>query len=122
MKVVIDTNALVYAAENKIDLFSLLKGNKIIIPNLVLEELQIISKAAKKASDRKAAFLALKILENASFETVQLAGRTDAAIENFAKAKDAAVLTNDLALEKKLAKAGIKVLHIRQKKYIEDLA
>lgn len=122
MKVVIDTNALIYAAENKIDLFGLLKGNKIIIPNLVLEELQLISKAAKKASDKKAAFLALKILENASFETVQLSGKTDAAIENFARAKDAAVLTNDLELEKKLAKAGIKVLHIRQKKYIEEWA
>lgn len=120
MRIVIDTNALIYAAESKIDLFSLLKGNKIIIPNLVLEELQLISKAAKKASDKKAAFLALKIIENASFETIQLTGKTDDAILKFAKPKDAAVLTNDVAFKKRLAQGNIRVLHIRQKKYVEE--
>jgi rRNA-processing protein FCF1 len=120
MKVVIDTNALIYAAENKIDLFRLLKGNKIIIPNLVLEELQLISRAAKKASDKKAAFLALKILEYSSFETVKLSGATDEAMAKFAKKEDSAVLTNDLILIKKLKAMGIRVLHIRQKKCIEE--
>ena len=120
MKVVIDTNALIYAAENKIDLFRLMKGNQIIIPNLVLEELQLISKAAKKASDKKAAFLALKILENASFRTIKLAGKTDSAIEKFAKATDSAVLTNDSALKKRLKHKDIKVLNIRQRKLVEE--
>jgi len=121
MRIVVDTNALIYAAENKIDLFLLLKGNKIIIPNLVLEELQIISKAAKKASDKKAAFLALKILECGAFEMVKLEGSTDKAILEFAKSRYASVLTNDLAFKKRLKQAGVKVLHIRQKKYIDGL-
>lgn len=120
MLVVIDTNALVYAAENKIDLFQMLKGETIVIPNLVLEELQIISKSAVKASDKKAAFLALKILENAIFETANLSGHTDDAIVEFAKSEGASVLTNDLALKKKLKTAGIKVLTIKQKKYVEE--
>jgi hypothetical protein len=120
MKIVIDTNALVYAVENKIDLFQMLKGNELIIPNLVLEELQLISRAAKKASDKKAAFLALKILECTSFEIIHLFGETDKAIAELAKSRDAAVLTNDLILKRKLAKSGVKVLHIRQKKYIEE--
>lgn len=120
MRIVIDTNALIYAAESKIDLFSLLKGNKIIIPNLVLEELQLISKAAAKASDKKAAFLALKIIENASFEAIQLSGKTDSAILKFAKAGDVAVLTNDAAFKKRLKQEGVKVLNIRQRKYVEE--
>ncbi|MEM2873896.1 MAG: PIN domain-containing protein [Candidatus Nanoarchaeia archaeon] len=120
MKIVIDTNALVYAAKNKIDLFTLLQNYEIIIPNLVLGELQLISKAAKKASDKKAAFLALKLLERATFKYVQLAGPTDKAIADFAKNEKACVLTNDLALKKRLAKENVKILHIRQKKYIEE--
>lgn len=120
MKIVIDTNALVYAAENKIDLFQILAGNEIIIPNLVLEELQIISKAAKKASDRKAAFLTLRILECTPFEIVHLSGKADEAIVKFAKSEYAAVLTNDLILKRTLVKEQVKVLHIRQKKYIEE--
>ena len=120
MKVIIDTNALVYAAENKLDLFALLKGYVIIIPNLVIEELQSLSRKARKASDRKAAFLALKLLEYASFKTVELSGPVDKAIADYAQKESAAVLTADLALKKALAKAGIKVLHIRQKKYVEE--
>ena len=120
MKVIIDTNALIYAVENKIDLFQLLKGNELIIPNLVLDELRFISKAAKKASDKKAAFLAIKILEFTSFEIIHLFGETDNAIAELAKSRDAAVLTNDLILKRKLAKSGVKVLHIRQKKLVEE--
>ena len=120
MKVIIDTNALIYAVENKIDLFQLLKGNELVIPNLVLEELQLISRAAKKASDKKAAFMALKILEHTSFEIVYLYGETDNAIAELSRSVDAAVLTNDLILKRKLAKSGVKVLHIRQKKLVEE--
>jgi rRNA-processing protein FCF1 len=122
MKVIIDTNALIYAIENKIDLFQLLQGNEPIIPNLVLEELQLISRAAKKASDRKAAFMALKVMEYTSFEIVHLHGETDKALAELAKSVDAAVLTNDLLLKRKLAKLGVKVLHIRQKKLVEEWA
>ena len=120
MKVIIDTNALVYAAENKLDLFALLKGYVIIIPNLVIEELQSLSRKARKASDRKAAFLALKLLEYAFFKIIELSGPVDKAIADYAQKESAAVLTADLALKKALAKAGIKVLHIRQKKYVEE--
>jgi rRNA-processing protein FCF1 len=120
MKIVIDTNALIYAAENKLDLFQLLKGNELIIPNLVLDELKLISTAAKKASDRKAAFLALKILEYSSFKIVYLIGQTDSAIVAYAKSEGAAVLTNDRALKKMLEKENVKVYHIRQKKTIKE--
>ena len=41
------------------------------------------------------------------------------AIEEFAKEHKVAVLTNDKALKKTLQKAKVKVLHIRQKKYLE---
>jgi len=120
MKIIIDTNALIYAVENKIDIFQLLQGNELIIPNLVLEELQLISRAAKKASDKKAAFLALRILECTSFEMIHLFGKTDEAITKFAKSEDAAVLTNDLALKRNLLKEKVRVLHIRQKRHIEE--
>jgi rRNA-processing protein FCF1 len=119
MKVIIDTNALMYAAENKLDLFQMLKGNDLIIPNLVLDELRVINRAAKKASDKKAAFLAIKILEFTSFKIVHLAGKTDDAIGKYALYEDAAVLTNDLILKRKLAKVGVRVMHIRQRKLVE---
>jgi len=120
MKVIIDTNALVYAAENKINIFDLLRGREIIIPDNVIAELKLITKSAKKASDKKAAFIALKLLELSSFKSLELFGRTDNAIEEYAKENNVAVLTADKKLKGILRKAKVKVLHIRQKKYIEE--
>ncbi|HKZ49919.1 MAG TPA: DNA-binding protein [Candidatus Nanoarchaeia archaeon] len=120
MKVIIDTNALVYAAENKINIFDLLRGREIIIPDNVIAELKLITKSAKKAGDKKAAFIALKLLELSSFKSLELFGRTDNAIEEYAKENNVAVLTADKKLKGILRKAKVKVLHIRQKKYIEE--
>jgi rRNA-processing protein FCF1 len=120
MRVLIDTNALVYAAENKLQIFDLLRGKEIVIPTVVIEELREISKSAKKASDKKAAFIALKLLEMAGFKTAELFGNADKAIEEYAVQEKVAVLTNDTNLKRSLKKANVKVLHIRQKKYIEE--
>jgi len=119
MRVLIDTNALVYAAENKLQIFDLLRGKEVVIPSNVIAELRLIQSKGKKASDKKAAFIALKLLELSSYRSVELFGKTDKAIEEYAKENKVAVLTNDRMLKKALQKAGVKVLHIRQKKYIE---
>jgi len=57
MQIILDTNALVYAAKNKLDLVQTLKEKfgllAIYIPNLVIEELKILVNTADKASDRE---------------------------------------------------------------------
>jgi len=67
MQIVIDTNSLIYAAKEKLDLISELKNmgfTKIVIPKEVLSELEHIQTDKKqKGTDKIAAKLALQIIK-----------------------------------------------------------
>lgn len=120
MQIVIDTNALIYAAKEKLDVLSELKKmgfTKIVIPNEVLKELESIQNDKKqKGADKNAAKLALQIIKFSKVDTLHLGrGHPDDKILEFAKAKDFAVLTNDSILKKRLKDESVPIFTISKK-------
>lgn len=120
MQIVIDTNSLIYAAKEKIDVISELKRmgfTKIIIPNEVLKELEVIQTDKKqKGADKNAAKLALQISKFSKVDTIYLGkGHPDDKILEFAVSKNFSVLTNDKILRKRLKAESVQIFTISKK-------
>ncbi len=132
MKVLLDTNFLVYCAKQKIDYFE--KISKIINPkpeivilSSVSNELKSLTEKSKKTKDKESAKLALKILEKRikekKIKTMKTEKKSDKnaddAILNLAKNQNNVIVaTADRELKKKL-KGKSRILTIKQKKNIE---
>ena len=110
IKIILDTNFLIYCAENKIDYVESImglmeEGYELSVPSLVVKELEEISKNADKLSDRDGAKLALKLLKYNNVKILNINGRyADDAIINFVKKNGAIVATLDIELRNKLRK------------------
>jgi rRNA-processing protein FCF1 len=120
MQIVIDTNSLIYAAKEKIDVITELKKmgfTKIIIPNEVLKELEFIQTDKKqKGADKNAAKLALQIIKFSKVDTIYLGkGHPDDKILEFAVSKNFSVLTNDKILKKRLKAESVQIFTISKK-------
>jgi len=108
MKIILDTNFLVYCAKQKIDYIEeideLIKGNyEIVVPDLVKQELIELKEKAKKYSDREAASLALQILKTNKIKVIKIkAKNTDQGIIKISK--ENIVATLDFILRKKIKK------------------
>jgi|SRR3989344_1622159 len=123
MQIILDTNALIYAAKNKIDIVDELKKRfgliGVYVSSLTITELKQI-KAAGKKTDRESAGLALDILRHKKLPVVEMQGITDDEIAKWAEKNNAAVLTNDVELKFILRGLGVPVFHIRQGKFVEE--
>ena len=123
MQIILDTNALIYAAKNKIDIVDELKKRfgliGVYVSSLTITELKQI-KAAGKKTDRENAGLALDILRHKKLPVVEMQGITDDEIAKWAEKNNAAVLTNDVELKFILRDLGVPVFHIRQGKFVEE--
>ncbi|MDP6845363.1 MAG: PIN domain-containing protein [Candidatus Nanoarchaeia archaeon] len=120
MQIVIDTNSLIYAAKEKVDVITELKKmgfTKIIIPNEVLKELEFIQTDKKqKGADKNAAKLAIQIIKFSKVDTIHLGkGHPDDKILEFAVAKNFSVLTNDKILKKRLKAESVQIFTISKK-------
>ena len=120
MQIVIDTNSLIYAAKEKIDVITELKKigfTKIIVPNEVLKELEFIQNDKKqKGADKNAAKLAIQIIKFSKVDTIYLGkGHPDDKILEFAVAKNFSVLTNDKILKKRLKAESVQIFPISKK-------
>ncbi len=127
MKVVIDTNFIVYCAKQKIDFIEeigrvLDSKFKIIVPSIVLAELQKLATTRKtKRTDREAAILALQIIdgnrEQGIISIMEAKAETadGAILQN--DERDTIIATLDRALRQRLKNA--KILVIRQKRYLQ---
>ncbi|MBT4135225.1 DNA-binding protein [Candidatus Woesearchaeota archaeon] len=120
MQIVIDTNSLIYAAKEKIDVITELKKigfTKIIVPNEVLKELEFIQNDKKqKGADKNAAKLAIQIIKFSKVDTIYLGkGHPDDKILEFAVAKNFSVLTNDKILKKRLKAESVQIFTISKK-------
>ena len=120
MQIVIDTNSLIYAAKEKIDVITELKKigfTKIIVPNEVLKELEFIQNDKKqKGADKNASKLAIQIIKFSKVDTIYLGkGHPDDKILEFAVAKNFSVLTNDKILKKRLKAESVQIFTISKK-------
>ena len=124
MKIILDTNAIVFAFKKKVDIFEAVREKyglsaEIIIPNLVLEEINSLAIKASKGEDKRAAKLTLEILKTKKFSTLDLERQhTDSAIIEYSKGKDVLVVTNDYKFKAKLKEAGIKFTFLNNKKQL----
>ena len=124
MEILIDTNTLIYAANSKIDLFTIIKETfteaEIIIPKEVIEELKKIKEDARKMSDKRAASLILQIINKRYIKKIEMGdGNVDDLLIKEASERKAAVITSDKNLKQKLKKANIKTIYLKQKKILE---
>lgn len=125
MDVIVDTNTLIYAAKDKIDLFKLIKehfpDSEAIIPEEVIKELKTIKDKARKLNERKAASLALKIMNSKHIKKIKMGeGEVDSLLIEEALNRNAPVITSDKNLKGKLKKAGVKTVYLKQKRILED--
>jgi len=108
MKIILDTNFLIYCAENKIDYKSEIdrlvkEGHNLIVPMQVIEELKELSEKAHKFSDKSASKLALKLLEVNEVNVISAIGNyADKAILDLVKKEGGIVATIDDVLRKKV--------------------
>jgi len=124
MKIVLDTNILVYAAKARVDLFRHLReyygSAEIVIPNLIKMELEKLAENAKKGADKKAAKFALRLLEFGKIKEIKLEGDTDEEILKWARKNKAVVATNDFQFRKELKQAGVPSVHLKQNKFLKS--
>lgn len=122
-KVIIDTNFFLMPLRFGIDIFEQIQhkvGQEAIffIMQGSMSELKKLLEAPKEA-DRKAARFGLKLLKAKGLKTLAhpLDLDVDSAIVDLA-GNDYIVATQDMELRKKLKQRGVKVIYLRQKKYI----
>ncbi|VVB96798.1 Ribonuclease VapC9 [uncultured archaeon] len=114
-KVIIDTNGLMIPGQFGVDIFSELKRlgfDSCIIPRASVRELEKISSQGH-GKDKVAAKIALSLLERCTI--IEKEGCADDIIAEMAIDKEAACLTNDIELKKRLCSKGVTIIHLREK-------
>ncbi len=113
MKVIIDTNGLMIPGQFGLDIFSELKRlgfDSFLVLRASVRELERIS-IEGKGKHKKAAKIALSLLDKCTI--VEKNGFVDDIIENIAVEMNAAVLTNDIELKKRLFSKGVTIVYLR---------
>lgn len=117
--VILDTSAVLLPFEYSIDVFGeltrLLGQYQIIIPDVVIKELQQFQHRGdgKTAQHAKAALSLIK-----KFPVIATSMDADEGIIEAATSLDAYVVTNDQGLRKRLQQKTKKVIYLRQKHYL----
>jgi rRNA-processing protein FCF1 len=114
MKILLDTNFLLYTAKQKIDYTDINADFYTITP--VIEELKKLKETARKQEDRQSASIALQLLETNKVKILKSQGKADDEIVK--KSKNHTIATMDKQLKKRL-KGKSRILTIRGKKELE---
>ena len=115
--ILLDTNFLLIPAQFKVDIFSKLKPYNIIILDTCIRELKKISQ--RKGKQGREAGLAIEIIKKYNPKIVKTGiPDADTAILEYAKANKCMVATNDRKLIKTLLDNKIKIIRLKQRKYI----
>ena len=115
MKVIIDTNGFMIPVQFGVDIFEELKRlgfDEFFVPEAVVFEIEKLIKR-ERGSNRAAAKVAR--CERITAAT----GPADDVILRLAKEMEAAVLTNDIGLKRRLAEEGIQTISLRQKNKLD---
>ena len=122
-KIVLDTNFLLIPAQFGLDIFEELKKlcslpYKVFIVDKSLKELKKVLKEGKGA-DKKAASIALSLIQDKNINIIPTS--TADYVDDILLSLDGiyAVCTQDRALQKKLEEKGVRIIRMRQKKYLE---
>jgi len=125
LKVLIDSNALFVPLQFKIDIFLELerllgKNYTPVLLSPVKKELQTLSQQSSPKTRKEATF-ALKLAEKCKYSRIieKPNETTDDAILRIAQQWNAAVLTNDKLLKKRLRDISVPVIYVREKSRLE---
>jgi rRNA-processing protein FCF1 len=119
LKIIIDTNGLMLPGQFGVDIFEELERlgfNEFLVPEAVVFEIEKLINR-EKGSDRIAAKLAKAMLDRC--KRIAALGHADDVILRLAEEMDAAVLTNDIRLKRRLAEKGIQIVSLRQKNKLD---
>ncbi len=119
MKTILDTNFVLIPAQFKVDIYSELANNQLYILDKTIDELKSIIKF-QSLKHKKAAKLALSLIKANKVKIIKTNSNlhTDDSILETAKKLKYAVATQDKALKQKLKKNKVKIITLRQKKYL----
>jgi len=124
VKVILDSNAFFIPLKFKIDVYEetkrLLNRNvEFILLSSVKHELEVLAAGEEPKLRRQASF-ALRLAEKCILVAVDAKGQgVDDVIERVAKNWGSAVLTNDIALRKRLRDISVPVIYLRQKSRLD---
>ncbi|MCE8423219.1 MAG: DNA-binding protein [Candidatus Methanoperedens sp.] len=117
-KVILDTNGMMIPGQFGVDIFTELKRlgfYTYIIPRATVTELEKIY-AEGKGKNRSSAKIALSLLNRCSI--IEKTGFTDDIIIEMAIDMDAACLTNDVELKKRLCSKGVTIVQLRERTHL----
>ncbi len=112
--IIVDTSAIVFAMENRKDIFDSIEermpGARILISNGIVEELEMI--AASGNENRKSAKMALALLVKHNIDALKDHSYVDDWIVKESVKRSCVVCTNDIELKSRLKNAKIEVLSV----------
>lgn len=135
MKIILDTNILLVPGQYKIDVFDeliRLGYTEFIITDSIVRELLILSKKYKSKKDIIAVNLAMSLIDRCKIvrkdgvindkKIFEHSGKKTIADDDILELADdiGAVATNDKKLIRDLKKKGVKVVRLRQKKFLVE--
>ena len=119
MKALLDTNFLMLPNQFGTDIFEYLKYHEACTLSSCVDELKRIVR--QRGKDSASAKIALRLIEQNKIEIINSKERpVDKAILNYALREKCLVGTNDKALIKALKKNGIRIIRLKQKRYLVE--
>jgi hypothetical protein len=121
VKFLLDTNFLMIPGQFHVDIFEQLRGfapAEFHVSELSVKELEKIAKGRGKASSHANVALLIMKKEGVNVIPSGKTGNTDESIRRIARREGMIVCTADKALKARLKRAGVRVVVLRQKKYL----
>jgi len=123
--IILDTNFLLIPFQFKVDIFSeieriMTEPYKLCIVDSTIDELNKLTKT-QSGKDKRAALMALKMIKKKAIKHLKTEKNlnTDKLIVELAKSPDFMVATQDQALKRILKANNIKIIILRQKKFLK---
>lgn len=118
MKILLDTNMLLVPHQFGVDIFEFLKDYEMLMLSSCMGELKKLAK--KRGDDGLAARVGLKLLKENKIKAVRTKEKGDKSILDYAAREGCAVATNDKGLIEALKANHIKIIRLKQKKYLSE--
>ncbi len=126
-KIIVDTNFLMIPYAQKIDIFEEIhrlikeKYELVTLKGVIKELERIIDGQENKGSDKIAAKIGLQLIEKKDIRVLLSQGMVDEEIINLSRKdkKNTIVCTNDKKLRKQLREAGITLIGMRSRNYLD---